>query len=398
MSTLTKGVFIVAAKRTAFGTFGGAFKNTNATQLQTAAAKAALDAAGLKPDQVDSVNIGQVLVLSSSDGAFLPRHVSLHCGIPIEKPALGVNRLCGSGFQSIVNGAQDILLGAAKVSLTGGVDNMSQTPYTVRGARFGIALGTNPALEDALWVGLSDSFCKLPMALTAENLAEKYKIPREKVDEFALRSQQLWKKAQDDGVFKTEITPFKLKIKGKEVDFAVDEHPRPQTTLEGLTKLPTLFKKNGTVTAGTASGICDGAASVVLASEEALKQYNLTPLARLVAYSAVGVPPEIMGIGPVPAIQNVLKVAGMKMDDIDLFEINEAFAVQTMACVQELGIDMSKFNLNGGAIALGHPLGASGSRITGHLVHELRRKKLKRAVGSACIGGGQGIALLVESV
>lgn len=398
MSALTKGVFIVAAKRTAFGTFGGAFKNTNATQLQTVAAKAALDAAGLKPDQVDSVNIGQVLVLSSPDGAFLPRHVSLHCGIPIDRPALGVNRLCGSGFQSIVNGAQDILLGAAKVSLTGGVDNMSQTPYTVRGARFGIPLGTNPALEDALWVGLSDSFCKLPMALTAENLAEKYKIPREKVDEFAYRSQQLWKKANDAGVFKSEITSFKLKVKGKEVDFAVDEHPRPQTTLEGLNKLPSLFKKGGAVTAGTASGICDGAAAVVLASEEAVKQYNLTPLARLVAYSTVGVPPEIMGIGPVPAIQNVLKVAGVKQDDVDLFEINEAFGVQAMSCVQELGIDMNKFNLNGGAIALGHPLGASGSRITGHLVHELKRKNLKRAVGSACIGGGQGIALLVESV
>lgn len=398
MSALTKGVFIVAAKRTAFGTFGGAYKNTNATQLQTVAAKAAIDAAGLKPDQIDSVNIGHVLVLSSTDGAFLPRHVSLHCGIPIDRPALGVNRLCGSGFQSIVNGAQDILLGAAKVSLTGGVDNMSQTPFTVRGTRFGTPLGVSPALEDSLWTGLSDSFCKLPMALTAENLAEKYKIPREKVDEFAYRSQQLWKKANDAGVFKTEITPVKLKVKGKEVDFAVDEHPRPQTSLEGLNKLPSLFKKNGAVTAGTASGICDGAAAVILASEEAVKEYNLTPLARLVAYSTVGVPPEIMGIGPVPAIQNVLKISGVKQDDVDLFEINEAFGVQVMSCVQELGIDINNFNLNGGAIALGHPLGASGSRITGHLVHELKRKNLKRAVGSACIGGGQGIALLVESV
>ncbi|XP_053676836.1 3-ketoacyl-CoA thiolase, mitochondrial [Anopheles nili] len=398
MAALTKGVFIVAAKRTAFGTFGGAFKNTNATQLQTAAAKAALDAAGVKPEQVDSVNIGQVLVLSSVDGAFLPRHVSLGCGIPIERPALGVNRLCGSGFQAVVNGAQDILVGAAQISLTGGVDNMSQTPYTLRNSRFGIPLGTSPALEDALWTGLTDSYCKLPMALTAENLAEKHKVPREKVDEFAYRSQQLWKKANDEGVFKTEITPFKLKVKGKEVDFAVDEHPRPQTTLEGLTKLPSLFKKNGCVTAGTASGICDGAAAVVVASEDAVKKHNLTPLARLVAYSTVGVPPEIMGIGPVPAIRSVLNVAGLKMDDIDLFEINEAFGVQALSCVQELGIDMNKFNLNGGAIALGHPLGASGSRITGHLVHELRRKNLKRAVGSACIGGGQGIAVLLEAV
>lgn len=398
MSALTKGIFIVAAKRTAFGTFGGAFKNVKATQLQTAAAKAAIDAAGLKPEQIDTVNIGNVMVLSSTDGAFLPRHVSLHCGIPIDRPALGVNRLCGSGFQSIVNGAQDILLGAAKVSLTGGVENMSQAPYTLHGARFGIPLGTSPPLEDSLWVGLLDTYCNVPMALTAENLAEKCKIPREKVDEFALRSQQLWKKANDEGVFKTEITPFKLKVKGKEVDFAVDEHPRPQTTLEGLGKLKSLFKKNGAVTAGTASGISDGAAAVILASEQALKEYNLTPLARLVAYSAVGVQPEIMGIGPVPAIQNVLKVSGFKQDDIDLFEINEAFGVQAMSCVQELGLDINKFNLNGGAIALGHPLAASGSRITGHLVHELKRKNLKRAVGSACIGGGQGIALLIESV
>lgn len=398
MSAVTKGIFIVGAKRTPFGTFGGAFKNVTQTQLQTAACKAALDSAGLRPDQVDSVIIGNVLSLSSADGIYVPRHVGLNIGIPQDRPALGVNRLCGSGFQSIVNGAQDILLGAAKVALTGGVDNMSQAPFVARNMRFGTMLGNNYAMEDSLWVGLTDSYCKLPMAMTAENLADKFKIPREKVDEFALRSQQLWKKGQDEGAYKAEIAPYKLKIKGKEVDFAVDEHPRPQTTLEGLAKLPSLFKKNGTVTAGTASGICDGAASVVVASEEAVKEYNLKPLARLVAYSTVGVPPEIMGFGPVPAIQNVLKVAGVKKDDVDLYEINEAFGVQTLACAQELKLDMNKLNLNGGAIALGHPLGATGSRITGHLVHELQRKKLKRAIGSACIGGGQGIALLLEAV
>ncbi|KAM8717651.1 hypothetical protein ACLKA7_004361 [Drosophila subpalustris] len=398
MSAVTKGIYIVAAKRTAFGTFGGALKNVNQTQLQTTAAKAALDAAGLKGEQVDTVIVGNVIASSSTDGIYVPRHVGLNCGVPIEKPALGINRLCGSGFQSIVNGAQDILVGGAKIALTGGVESMSQTPFIARNMRFGTTLGANYNLEDALWAGLTDTYCKLPMALTAENLADQYKISRERVDEFALRSQKNWEKAQQEGAFNAEIAPIKLKVKGKEVDFVVDEHPRPKTTIEGLAKLPSLFKKNGTVTAGTASGICDGAAAVVVASEQALKEYNLKPLARLVAFSFVGVKPDIMGIGPVPAIQNVLRIAGKKLEEIDLIEINEAFAAQTLACADALKLDPSKLNVNGGAIALGHPLGASGSRITGHLVHELQRKKLKYGIGSACIGGGQGIALLLEAV
>lgn len=346
-------------------------KNVNQTQLQTVAAKAALQSANINPELVDTTIIGQVLSNSSADGIYTPRHVALHCGVLIEKPALGVNRLCGSGFQSVVNGAQDIVMGTAKIALTGGVDNMSQAPYSARNIRFGTVLGTNPALEDSLWAGLTDSYNKLPMALTAENLAEKFNISRETVDQFALKSQQNWKKGFDAGAYKAEIAPLKIKVKGKEVDFVIDEHARPQTTLEGLAKLPSLFKKNGTVTAGTASGICDGAAAVVLASEDALKEYNLTPLARLVGYSYVGVQPEIMGIGPVPAIKNVLNATGLKIENIDLIEINEAFSVQTLACAQSLNLDMSKLNCNGGAIALGHPLGASGSRITGHLVHEL---------------------------
>ncbi|XP_017075922.1 3-ketoacyl-CoA thiolase, mitochondrial [Drosophila eugracilis] len=398
MSAATKGIYIVAAKRTAFGTFGGSLKGINQTQLQTTAAKAALDAAGLKGEQVDTVIVGNVIASSSTDGIYVPRHVGLNCGVPIEKPALGINRLCGSGFQSIVNGAQDILVGGAKVALTGGVENMSQSPFIARNVRFGTTLGVNYNLEDALWAGLTDTYCKLPMALTAENLADQYKITRERVDEFSLLSQKNWEKGQKEGAFNAEITPIKLKVKGKEVDFVVDEHPRPKTTIEGLNKLPSLFKKNGVVTAGTASGICDGASAVIVASEEALKEYNLKPLARLVAFSFVGVKPEIMGIGPVPAIQNVLKVSGKKLEDIDLIEINEAFAAQTLACADALKLDPSKLNVNGGAIALGHPLGASGSRITGHLVHELQRKKLKYGIGSACIGGGQGIALLLEAV
>lgn len=396
--TTIPGVFIVAAKRTAFGTFGGAFKNVSATQLQTAAAGAALKEAGLSPEKVDSVIFGHVMQATQTDGIYLPRHVLLSLGIPQERPALGVNRLCGSGFQSVVNGAQDILLGAAKVAVTGGVENMSQAPFAVRNVRFGTALGTNYNLEDTLWAGLTDSYVKMPMALTAEKLGEKYGITRAQVDEFSLLSQTNWQKGQDAGAYKAEITPYKLKVKGKEVEFQVDEHPRPKTTLEGLNKLQSLFKKDGLVTAGTASGICDGAAAVILASEEAVKEYNLKPLARLVAYSACGVDPSIMGEGPVPAIQNVLKAAGWSLNDLDLIEINEAFAAQTLACAKALNLDPSKLNVNGGAVALGHPLAASGSRITGHLVHELKRKNLKRAVGSACIGGGQGIALLLEAV
>lgn len=398
MSRAVKGVFIVSAKRTPFGTFGGKFRNTSASELQLVSAQAALAEAKIDPKLVDTVNIGNVLANSSSDGIFMPRHVLLRCGIPLEKPALGVNRLCGSGFQAIVNSAQDIETGCAKISLAGGTDNMSQAPYAVRNTRFGTTLGVNLQLEDTLWVGLTDTYCKLPMALTAEKLGEQFGISREEVDKFALRSQQNWKQAQDAGIFKAEISPVKVVEKKKEVVVEMDEHPRPQTTIEGLNKLPTLFKKNGLVTAGSASGICDGAGAVILASEDAVREYNLTPLARLVGYSSVGVEPSIMGIGPVPAIQNVLKVTGKTLDDMDLIEINEAFGAQTLACAKQLSLDMSKLNVNGGAIALGHPLGASGARITSHLVHELRRRKAKLGVGSACIGGGQGIAVLIEAL
>lgn len=352
----------------------------------------------MSPEKVNSVVIGNIMAHSASDGAFIARHVSLNVGIPIGTPALSVNRLCGSGFQSVVNGAQDILVGAAKISLTGGAENMSQAPFVVRNVRFGTALGTPYVFEDTLWTGLTDTYCKLPMALTAEKLGEQYAITRAQVDEFSLGSQQKWFKANEAGVFKTEIAPVPIKVKGKEIQFEVDEHPRPQTTLEGLAKLNTLFKKDGLVTAGSASGICDGAAAVILASEEAVKEFNLKPLARLVAYSTVGVEPSIMGIGPVPAIEKALKLAGWTLNDLDLIEINEAFGAQTLACAKALDLDASKLNVNGGAIAMGHPLGSSGSRITAHLVHELRRKNLKRAVGSACIGGGQGIALLLEAV
>lgn len=390
------GIFIVGAKRTPFGTFGGVFRNTSATELQTIATVGALKEAGVSPAQVDSMVVGQVISSSQTDGIYTPRHAALKAGIPQEKPVLGINRLCGSGFQSIVNSAQDILTGAAKISVAGGVENMSQAPFAVRNVRFGTALGTNYAFEDTLWAGLSDSYCGLPMGMTAEKLGAQFGITRDEVDNYALQSQQKWKTANDAGVFKAEIEPVSLTIKRKEVKVEVDEHPRPQTTLEGLKKLPPVFKKEGLVTAGTASGISDGAGALVLVSEEAAK--NLKPLARLVGWAYVGVDPSIMGIGPVPAIENLLKVTKLTLNDVDLIEINEAFVAQTLSCAKALKLDMSKLNVNGGATALGHPLGASGSRITAHLVHELRRRGLRRGVGSACIGGGQGIALMIETV
>ncbi|XP_065205028.1 3-ketoacyl-CoA thiolase, mitochondrial-like [Planococcus citri] len=393
---LTKGIFIVAAKRTPFGTYGGKFVKTSVADLGEVAAKAALAAGNVNPEIIDHVIYGNVLSGTSPDGAFLTRHVALRAGVPIEKPAYGINRLCGSGFQSIVNGSQSILVGESKVVLTGGADNMSQAPYVVRNVRFGAPLGANIEFEDSLWTGLVDSYCKLPMALTAEKLGAQFSISREEVDKFALRSQQLWKKAADSGVFDQEIAPVKITVRRKEEEIKLDEHPRPQTTIEGLNKLPSIFQKNGLVTAGTASGICDGAGAVIVASEEAVKEYKLTPLARLVGYTVVGVDPTIMGIGPSPAIKQLLKESGKSLDDIDIVEINEAFAAQTLACAKDLNLDINKLNLNGGAIALGHPLGASGSRITAHIVHELRRTNKKLGIGSACIGGGQGIALLLE--
>ncbi|KAK2578693.1 hypothetical protein KPH14_011661 [Odynerus spinipes] len=397
MSVATKGIFIVAAKRTPFGTMGGILANKSATDLSVVAANAAMQSAGLKPEKIDSVVFGHVLTLSASDGAFMPRHVLLKAGIPLERPALGVNRLCGSGFQSIVSAAQSIQTGESKIVLAGGAENMSQVPFVVRGIRYGTALGQKYEFEDALWLGLIDTYCDLPMGLTAEKLGAKYNLTREEVDQFALRSQQLWKAANDAGRFKEELTPVTVKVKKQDVTVTVDEHPRPQTTKATLAKLNPVFKKDGLVTAGSASGICDGAGALILASEEAVKQEQLTPLARLVGYSVAGVEPSIMGIGPAPAIRNLLKITSKTLNDIELVEINEAFGAQTLACAKDLQLDMNKLNVDGGAIALGHPLAASGSRITAHLVHELRRRKAgKFGIGSACIGGGQGIAVMVE--
>lgn len=396
--SVSKGIFVVAGKRTPFGTFGGTLKSFTPIALQVAASKAALASASIDPEIVDSVCVGNVISGASKDACYMARHVALQTGCRTAIPALTVNRLCGSGFQSILNGIQEILVGDSQVVMTGGTENMSASPYAVRDIRFGTRLGQDPVLEDTLWASLTDHNIATPMGVTAENLAEKYSITRQEVDEFALRSQQKWAEAQKSGLFKEEMAPVEIKTRKGVKSFEIDEHPKPETTMESLAKLPSVFKKGGVVTAGSASGICDGAASVIIASEDAVKEHNLKPLARILGYGLSGCDPHIMGYGPVPSIRAMLDKTGLNLDQIDELEINEAFGAQALACLKELGYPMEKFNTAGGAIALGHPLSASGNRITAHLVHKLRAKNLKYGIGSACIGGGQGIALLFEKM
>jgi acetyl-CoA acetyltransferase family protein len=310
---------------------------------------------------------------------------------------LTVNRLCGSGIQSIVSGAQMLQLGEAQTCLVGGMESMSQAPHVIRGARSGFALGQGK-LEDSLMVALLDTYCNVPMAGTAENLARKFEISREKQDEYALRSQQEAKRATDAGVFAEEIVPVEVKSRKGSTFVDTDDHPRPETTLEGLAKLKPAFAKDGFVTAGNASGIVDGAAALVIANEAFVKERDLTPMGRIVSWAYAGVEPEIMGIGPVPATRAALQKAGLSLSDIDVVEVNEAFAAQYLAVEQELGLDRARTNVNGGAIALGHPLGATGTRLVLTLLHELHRRKARYGLATACIGGGQGIAMIVERV
>ncbi len=396
MKKLSKEIWIVAAKRTAFGALSGAFKDVSAIDLGVHASKAALAQSGVDAKEVDHVVFGNVQQ-TSSDAIYGGRHVGLKAGLPIETPALGVNRLCGSGFQAVVTAAEQILLGEAKAVLAVGSENMSQAPHVIYGLRDGGAkFGRPPVLADSLWDGLTDSFCKTPMGMTAENLAEKYGVTRADADAFALRSQKRWAAAHEAGGFKDEIVAVTVKQGKKELVVDRDEHARPDTTTEALAKLPSVFKKDGTVTAGNASGICDGAAALMVVDGEWAKSRGLTPLAKLVQWGVAGVDPTLMGIGPAPAIRAALDRAGLQLGDVDLFDVNEAFAPQFLAVQKELGLPEEKVNVNGGAIALGHPLGASGARITTNLVYTLRRLDKKLAVGSACIGGGQGIAVVLE--
>jgi acetyl-CoA acetyltransferase family protein len=392
-------VVFLSAARTGMGTFGGSLREFSATDLGVFAAQAALERAGTPPEDVGHVVFGNALQ-TSSDAIYLARHVGLRAGLPHDTPALTVNRLCGSGFQAIIGGAMEIMLGEAEVALCGGAESMSQAPHVIRGARWGSQrLGPSGKFyEDLLWEALTDTFAGCSMAMTAENLADQYGITRSEVDEYAHRSQQLAQAACEQKRFDAEIVPVTLRTRKGETEFACDEHMRADTTMEMLGKLKPYFKEGGTVTAGNASGIGDGGAAVVVSSAEYAERNGIRPLGRLVAWGISGVEPKHMGIGPAPASRLALKRGGMELDQMELVEINEAFASQYCAVEKELGLDRERTNVSGGAIAMSHPLGMSGARITVHLLHELRRQGKRFGLGAACIGGGQGIAVVVESL
>ena len=389
-------VFILGGARTPMAEYVGALKDISALELGAIASRAALERTGVRPDWVDHVVFGNVLQ-TSADAIYGARHIGLKAGVPIDVPALTVNRLCGSGIQAAVSGAQLVLLGEAEIVLSGGTENMSQAPHVMRGLRSGLRLGQGK-LEDSLWESLLDPYCGCTMAGTAENCARKYGISREDQDTFALRSQQLASKAWSEGRFAGEVVPVELKSRKGTTLFAQDDHLRADTTLEGLAKLPPAFSKDGTVTAGNASGIVDGGAALILASAKAVRERGLKPIGRLVGWAVTGVEPSLMGMGPAPATRALLKKHGLSLADVDLIEVNEAFAGQYLAVEKELGLDRDKVNVNGGAIALGHPLGMSGTRLLLTLLLELRRRGKTRGIATACIGGGQGIAALVETV
>jgi len=391
-----RDIVVLGGARTPFGNFMGSLKDVSANDLGAIAGRAALERAGVAATDLDQVVFGNVLQ-TSKDAIYCARHVALKVGAPIETPGLTVNRLCGSGLQAVVSAAQSLLLGEGSVALAGGTENMTQAPFVVRGARTGLSLGEHQ-FEDYLWEALTDSYIGCGMAITAENLAERYFLDRQTVDAYALRSQQAAAHAQAEGWLAEEIVPVPVKDrKGRETLVTQDEGPR-ETSPDALAKLPARFKQGGVVTAGNASGINDGAAALVIATGAAARERGLTPIARLVSWGVVGVDPSIMGIGPAPAIRQALKRADLTLDQLDRVEVNEAFASQYLAVEKELGLDREKTNVNGGAIALGHPLGASGARVSLALINELRRNGLRYGAASLCIGGGQGIAAIYEAL
>jgi acetyl-CoA acyltransferase 2 len=392
-------IAIVSGARTPFGRYCGKLKDFTAQELGAIAGKGAIGRSGIDPKEFDHVVFGNAQQ-TSGDALYGARHVGLRAGLPIETPALTVNRLCGSGMQAIVNAAQMIQTDEAKIVLAGGMEAMSQAPFVIRG-RDGFTLAPGGKLEDSLMVALLDSYCGLYMANTAELYGSEQGITREMQDEFALRSQQKADASYKEGRIQQELVPVVLRnAKGEATgeSFTEDDHRRPQTTLEGLAKLKAAFGKSGTVTAGNASGIVDGGAAVVVMSLEEVRKRNMEPLGRIVSWGVAGVDPKLMGRGPVPATKIALQKAGLSLDYIDLIEVNEAFAAQYLAVEKELGLDRDKVNVNGGAIALGHPLGATGTRLVITLLYELRRRKKKYGLATACIGGGQGIAMIVESM
>jgi acetyl-CoA C-acetyltransferase len=397
-------VYIVGAKRTAIGTFGGSLKYVPAVQLAVTAAKAAMEQANVKPEWVDETIVGNILMAGQGMGP--GRQVGIYAGIPAGKPAYTVNMLCGSGMKAIMIGAIDIMMNEAEIVLAAGMENMSMAPYLLPKARFGYRLGNGEIVDHMVYDGLTDVFNMYHMGVTAENLVEKYGISREEQDLFAYKSQMKAKKAIESGRFKDEIAPVVIKEKKGEKIFDTDEHPRFDTTLESLAKLKPAFKPNGTVTAGNASGINDGASAVILASEDAVKKYGLKPMAEIVSFAQHGVDPAIMGIGPVGAISKAFAKAKMKLTDIGLIELNEAFAAQSIAVLRDVkkehGVSddwlEERVNVNGGAIALGHPIGASGNRIVVTLLYEMKKRGVELGLASLCIGGGMGTAVIIKNV
>jgi acetyl-CoA acetyltransferase family protein len=387
-------IVFLSAKRTPFGSFGGGLKKLSATDLGVVAAEAAISAAGAPASDYDHCIFGNVLQ-TSADALYLARHVSLRAGLPVAMPGLTINRLCGSGFQAVISAAEQIMTGQAKLALSGGAESMSQAPHVIRGARWGVPLGKAP-MEDMLWESLTDTYNNMSMAITAENIAEKHSIGQDAVDAFSVASQHRWAAAHEANAFSAELAPVTIKSRRGEKVVDADEHPRPSATVEGLAKLPKVFKRDGVIHAGAASGICDGAGALVLASAAYASSAGLNPIASLVSWGVSGCDPDFMGLGPVESSKKALAAAGLSMADMDLIEINEAFAPQVLGCAIELGIDPDRLNACGGAIALGHPLAASGARITTHLIHALARRGGGLGLGTACIGGGQGIALIVK--
>lgn len=391
-----KEAVVISAVRTAVGTFGGSLKSVSAVDLGSIVIKTVLERAVIKPNQVDEVLLG--CVLQSGLGQNVARQAALKAGLPVEVPCTTVNKVCGSGLKTITMAATAISAGEADIIVAGGTENMSAAPYSIDGARWGLRMGdskiTDLMIKDGLWCAINDYH----MGITAENIAERYALSREMQDRFALESQDKALAAINNGRFKDEIVPVYIpQRKGEPIAFEIDEHPR-KTSLEALEKLKPAFKKDGTVTAGNASGINDSAAAVLVMSREKAEELGLKPLAAIRSYATAGVDPAFMGTGPIPATQKAMARAGLSVKDLDLVEANEAFAAQALSVIKELDLDPAKLNVNGGAIALGHPIGASGARIFVTLLHEMKKREVKRGLATLCIGGGQGIACVVEMI
>lgn len=390
-----KDIYVVNCCRTAVGSFGGALKDIPAAKMGAVVVKEALSRAGVKPEQVDELMFG--CVLTAGLGQNVARQVGIEAGLPVEVPAYTVSMVCGSGMKTVIEGARTILAGDADIIVAGGTENMSAAPYTMNAARFGARMFDTKMVDTMVHDGLWDAFNDYHMGETAENVADQWGITREELDAFALSSQQKTAAAQESGRFDDEIVPITVKVKKQEVEFKVDEFPRSSTNAEGLAKLRPAFRKDGgRVTAGNASGVNDGAAAIVLASGEAVEKYGLKPMAKLISWGQGGVDPTIMGVGPIEASKNAFEKAGLTVEDMDLIESNEAFASQSLAVARDLKFDMSIVNVNGGAISLGHPIGASGARITVTLLHEMKKRGAKKGLATLCIGGGMGVATVFE--